>query len=80
MIAPTGRRQRVRAENWDGLPIVTACGTVRRFGGLAVWRFGALSGTAAPQELQRKMIEEKTSLKRCLAVLLAMSMKGNLPV
>jgi hypothetical protein len=35
IITPTHRRQRVRAESWDGLPIVTACGTVSRFGGLA---------------------------------------------
>jgi hypothetical protein len=57
---------------------------VRRFGRLAHCLAQQHQATvqAAPrqQELQRKMFDEKTSLKRCLAVLLAMSMKGNLPV
>jgi hypothetical protein len=35
IITPTHRRQRVRAESWGGLAIVTACRTLIRFSGLA---------------------------------------------
>ena len=49
-ITPTHRRQGGCAESWDGLPIVTACRTVRRFGGLAhcLARQGRATVWAAP--------------------------------